>query len=167
MRPLVAHSRSASAPYLAITSSGTYRLKPSAPVDRSRSRLDSFLPCSLRPQPEISAVRHGTRPKSSSDCTTEEKSQVLMISNASTRSDIGASPGSVPPRAHPSLICGVSDDVIQVSITSGSGVRSADPQDGQDAAGGAAASGSTGRSCSRASTGVAQARQNHTGNGTP
>ena len=26
MRPLVAHSRSASAPYLAITSSGTYRL---------------------------------------------------------------------------------------------------------------------------------------------
>src|SRR5690348_17933471 len=37
MRPLVAHSRSASAPYLAITSSGTYRLKPSAPADLSRS----------------------------------------------------------------------------------------------------------------------------------
>jgi hypothetical protein len=65
------------------------------------------------------------------------------------------------------LICGVSDDVIQVSITSGSGVRSADPQDGQDATGGSSASGSTGRSCSRASTGVAQAMQNHTGNGTP
>ncbi len=71
MRPLVAHSRTASAPYFPITWSGTYRLKPSGPADLSRSRLDSFLPCSLSPQPEISAVRHGTRPNSSSDCTTE------------------------------------------------------------------------------------------------
>ena len=90
-----------------------------------------------------------------------------MISNACTRIDIGASAGSVPPSAQPSLICGESDDVIQVSITSGSGVSSADPQDGQDDTGGASASGSTGRSSSRASTGAAQAAQNHTGNGTP
>ena len=53
-----------------------------------------------------------------------------------------------------------------MSITSGSPSR-ADPQDGHEAAGGLSASGSTGRSSSRASTGVAQAVQNHTGNGTP
>jgi len=90
-----------------------------------------------------------------------------MISNACTRMDIGASAGSVPPTAQPSLTCGVSDDGSQVSITSGSGVRPADPQDGQDATGGVSASGSTGRSSGRASTGAAQAAQNHTGNGTP
>ena len=66
----------------------------------------------------------------------------------------------------PSLICGVSEEIIQVSITSGS-ASSAEPQAGQDAAGGLSASGSTGRSCRRASTGVAQEVQNQTGNGTP
>ena len=50
-----------------------------------------------------------------------------MISNACTRIDIGASAGSVPPSAHPSLICGVSDEIIQVSITSGSAASSAGP----------------------------------------
>ena len=89
-----------------------------------------------------------------------------MISNACTRMDIGASAGSVPPTAQPSLICGDSEDVIQVSITSGSGSR-AEPQDGHEATGGLSASGSTGRSSSRASTGAAQAVQNQTGNGTP
>src|SRR5208282_3730833 len=69
-----------------------------------------------------------------------------MISNACTRMDMGASAGSVPPVAQPSLICGDSDDVIQVSITSGSGSRSPEPQDGQTAAGGWSTSGSTGRS---------------------
>ena len=89
-----------------------------------------------------------------------------MISNACTRMDIGASAGSVPPTAQPSLICGVSDDVIQVSITSGSG-SSAEPQAGHAVTGGSSASGSTGRSSGRASTGAAQAVQNQTGNGTP
>src|ERR1700678_3829144 len=90
-----------------------------------------------------------------------------MISKPCTRIDIGASAGSVPPTAQPSLICGVSDDVIQVSITSGSAANSAAPQDGQAAAGGVSVSGSTGRSSSLASTGAAQEAQNHTGNGTP
>ena len=89
-----------------------------------------------------------------------------MISNACTRMDIGASAGSVPPSAQPSLICGVSEDVIQVSITSGSG-QLPEPQDGHEVTGGLSASGSTGRSSSRASTGAAQAAQNQTGNGTP
>src|SRR5262249_61404910 len=93
--------------------------------------------------------------------------QGRAVSNPCPRIDMGASGGSVPPSAQPSLICGVSDDVIQVSITSGSGVRPADPQDGQDDTGGASASGSTGRSSSRASTGAAQAPQDHTGDGTP
>ncbi len=65
------------------------------------------------------------------------------------------------------MICGVSDDVIQVSITSGSAASSAEPQDGQAVTGGLSVSGSTGRSSSRASTGAAQAAQNQTGNGTP
>ncbi len=90
-----------------------------------------------------------------------------MISNACTRIDIGASAGSVPVIAHPSLTCGVSDDVIQVSITSGSGASSPAPHDGQELTGGSSASGSTGRSSSRASTGCRHEAQNHTGNGTP
>jgi hypothetical protein len=81
--------------------------------------------------------------------------------------DIGASAGSVPSIAQPSLTCGVSEDVIQVSITSGSPASSPWPQAGQEATGGRSASGSTGRSSTRASTGAAQAAQNQTGNGTP
>ncbi len=90
-----------------------------------------------------------------------------MISNACTRMDIGASAGSVPPSAHPSLICGVSEEVIQVSITSGSPASSADPQAGQADSGGLSASGSTGRSSGRARTGASHEAQNQTGKGTP
>src|SRR5438874_4382414 len=90
-----------------------------------------------------------------------------MISNACTRMDMGASAGSLPPTAHPSLTCGLSEDVIQVSITSGSGTSSLPPHDGHELTGGESASGSTGRSSSRASTGAEQAAQNQTGNGTP
>ena len=90
-----------------------------------------------------------------------------MISNACTRMDIGASTGSVPPSAHPSLICGVSDEIIQVSITSGSPTSSPFPHDGHCGAGGLSVSGSTGRSSSRARTGVSHEAQNQTGKGTP
>ena len=90
-----------------------------------------------------------------------------MISNACTRMDIGASAGSVPPMAHPSLICGDSEEVIQVSITSGSAANSPWPQDGQAGTGGVSVSGSTGRSARRASTGAWHEAQNQTGNGTP
>ncbi len=90
-----------------------------------------------------------------------------MISNACTRIDMGANAGSVPPSAQPSLTCGLSEDVIQVSITSGSGASSPRPHDGHELTGGLSAGGSTGRSSSRASTGAEQAAQNHTGNGTP
>ena len=90
-----------------------------------------------------------------------------MISNACTRIDIGASAGSVPPSAHPSLICGVSDEVIQVSITSGSPVNSPCRRTGRLRRGGLSVSGSTGRSSSRASTGASHEAQNQTGNGTP
>jgi ribosomal protein L37AE/L43A len=58
-----------------------------------------------------------------------------MISNACTRIDIGTSAGSAPPRAYPSLIWGVSDEVIQVSITSRSPTNSSCPQDGHCGAG--------------------------------
>src|SRR5205814_9758153 len=93
-----------------------------------------------------------------------------MISNACTRIDMGASAGSVPnpdPSAHPSLTCGDREDVIQVSITSGSGTSSPPPHDGHELTGGESASGSTGRSSSRASTGAEQAAQHHTANGPP
>src|SRR5260370_28174107 len=90
-----------------------------------------------------------------------------MISNACTRIDIGASAGSVPCPAQPSLTCGVSDDVIQVSITSGSGTSSPEPHDGQELTGGLSASGSTRRASSRARTRGPDPEPNQTGPGTP
>src|SRR5579859_922725 len=87
-----------------------------------------------------------------------------MISNPCTRTDIGG-PSPARKGVQPRLICGVSDDVIQVSITSGSGDAEEDPHAGH--AGGIADSGSTGSDSSAASTGAEQAVQNHAGNGTP
>src|SRR2546423_12164105 len=93
-----------------------------------------------------------------------------MISNACTRIDMGASAGSLPnpdPSAHPSLTCGDREDVIQVSITSGSGTSSPPPHDGHELTGGESASGSTGRAPSPGSTRAQQAAPNHTRDGTP
>ena len=90
-----------------------------------------------------------------------------MISNACTRIDIGASAGSVPPSAQPSLICGDSDDDHPGVHHVGVGRQLGRPAGRAGDTGGLSASGSTGRSSSRASTGAAQAAQNHTGNGTP
>src|SRR6202453_1087205 len=83
-----------------------------------------------------------------------------MISNPCTRIDIG-------PPSQPMLICGERDDVIQVSITSGSPVNSAPPHAGQTSDAGLSTRGSTGKSASRARTASPHDEQNHTGNGTP
>ena len=72
-------------------------------------------------QPLITALRHGSAPCSKCARTTVANSQVRMIScacgrwsNGNTRANRSGS------RSQPPAICGVSDDVAQVSITSGS-----------------------------------------------
>ncbi len=83
--------------------------------------FDIFLRSGSSTQPEIAASLHGSAPSSSSERSTVVNSQVRMMSWACGRSSIGKtssySSGSSPARA---AICGVSDDVAHVSITSGS-----------------------------------------------
>ena len=81
-----------------------------------------------------------------------------MISNACTRSVIGngARGDAVRGVAQFALICGVSDDVIHVSITSGSPANSVPPHCGHASTGGGLSSGSTGSCSSVASTGSPQ-----------
>jgi hypothetical protein len=92
-----------------------------------------------------------------------------MISNACTRSVIGN--GAAATRsgewAQFALSCGVMDDVIHVSITSGSPANSVLPHFAHASTGGGLSSGSTGSCSSFASTGSPHSPQNHTGNGTP
>ena len=70
-------------------------------------------------------------------------------------------------RAQFALICGVSDDVIHVSMTSGSPVKALPPHCAHASTGGADSSGSTGNCSSVASTGSPHPSQYQTGNGTP
>ncbi len=83
--------------------------------------FDIFLRSGSSTQPEMAASDQGSTPNSSSDRTTVEKSQVRMISWACGRRSIGKTlanrSGS---SSQPPAICGVSDEVAQVSITSGS-----------------------------------------------
>jgi hypothetical protein len=90
-----------------------------------------------------------------------------MISCAWGRSDIGSGArGAVPPSPKRALICGVSDEVAHVSITSRSGSKSVPPHDAHAVAGPRVV-GSTGRSSSRATVGAPHALQCQSGNGTP
>ena len=83
--------------------------------------FDIFLRSGSRTQPLIIAWRHGRTPNSSSLRTTVEKSHVRMISGpwgrrsiGKTRSNRSGSSTQLP------AICGVSELVAQVSMTSGS-----------------------------------------------
>ena len=78
----------------------------------------------------------------------------------------GAGGGRSGEWAQFALMCGVSDDVIHVSITSGSPTNAVPPHFGHGVTGDDS-SGSTGSSSSVASTTSPQPSQYQTGNGTP
>jgi hypothetical protein len=86
--------------------------------------FDIFLRSGSRIQPEIAALRQGASPWSNSPRTTVENSQVLMMSWACGRTSIGNTRSNRSGSSGcPPAICGDSDDVAQVSITSGSAVK--------------------------------------------
>src|SRR4051794_1384471 len=86
--------------------------------------FDIFLRSGSTTNPEIVACDHGTAPNSKCERTTVENSQVRMMSCACGRWSIGKtcakSSGSV---SQPEATCGDSDDVAQVSMTSGSAMN--------------------------------------------
>ena len=111
-RPLAAQYRTASAPCCSIDGIGVTTL----PFD-----FDIFLRSGSRIQPEIATLAHGSTPCSSCERTTVENSQVRMISWAWGRRSIGKTrPKRSGSSAQRPAIYGVSDDVAQVSMTSGS-----------------------------------------------
>ena len=83
--------------------------------------LDIFLRSGSSTQPEMAARRQGSESCSRWLRTTVENSQVRMISCACGRTSMGKvrakRSGS---SSQPQAICGLSDEVAQVSITSGS-----------------------------------------------
>ena len=111
-RPLAAQYRTPSAPWLSSSGNGVTTL----PRD-----FDIFLRSGSRTHPEIAASVHGRHPYSSSWRTIVLKSQVRMISCAWGRRSMGNTrekrSGSSSRRP---AIWGVSDEVAQVSMTSGS-----------------------------------------------
>jgi hypothetical protein len=114
-RPIAARQRTASAPNLSTISVGTTTL----PLD-----LLIFLRSGSTTNPEMAACDHGTVPCSKWARTTVENSQVRMMSCACGRRSIGnVSANSSGSRSQPQAICGDSDEVAQVSITSGSPVK--------------------------------------------
>src|SRR3954449_12500516 len=123
----------------------------------------------------MAACDHGAVPNSKCDRTTVENSQVRMMSCACGRRSIGKtfvnSSGSV---SQPEATCGDSDDVAQVSMTSGSAMNpfglprwsSVNPDGTSD-------DGSTGNEASGASRAAEESgspsepSRYQTGNGTP
>ena len=72
-------------------------------------------------KPEIIACDHGVASFSRWARTTRENSQVRMMSWALVHRSIGKTRSNRSgSSSHPPAICGVSEDVAQVSITSGS-----------------------------------------------
>ena len=83
-----------------------------------------FLRSGSRMKPLIVACFHGRLSCSRCARTTVENSQVRMMSWACGRTSIGkTSANSSGSSRQPPAICGVSEDVAQVSITSGSPVN--------------------------------------------
>ena len=117
--------------------------------------LDIFLRSGSRIHPEIAASRHGRQSNSASERTTEENSQVRMISCACGRRSIGkVRANRSGSRSQPVAICGDSDDVAQVSMTSGSPTKPPGaPRWDSSYPGGQSLLGSTGRLASSGSRG--------------
>jgi hypothetical protein len=116
-RPSAARQRTASAPYVASRFSGS--------IFALFLDLENLpLPVPASTKPEISACDQGSRPNSASARTTRENSQVRMMSWAWVHRSIGKTRSNRSGSdSHPPAISGVSDDVAQVSMTSGSPVK--------------------------------------------
>ena len=111
-RAIAARQRTASAPYLSSTSEGTTTL----PLD-----FDIFFRSGSTMKPEIIACRQGALWFSKCARTTRPKSQVRMMSWAWVHRSKGKTAcHSSLSDSQPPAMCGVSDEVAQVSITSGS-----------------------------------------------
>ena len=114
-RAIAARHRTASEPYLSRMSVGTTTL----PLD-----LLIFLRSGSTTKPEMVARFHGSEPFSKWARTTRLKSQVRMMSWACGATSIGkVSEKSSSSRSQPVARWGVSDDVAQVSMTSGSAMN--------------------------------------------
>src|ERR687885_2320472 len=117
--------------------------------------FDIFLRSGSTTKPEIAACDHGTVPNSKCDRTTVENSQVRMMSCACGRWSIGKtcanSSGSLP---QPEATWGDSDEVAQVSMTSGSAMNPpGTPRCDSSKPGGTSEDGSTGSASSAARIG--------------
>src|ERR671928_355034 len=118
--------------------------------------FDIFLRSGSTTNPEMAACDHGTASNSKCERTTVENSQVRMMSCACGRRSIGKtcanSSGSV---SQPDATCGDSDDVAQVSITSGSPTNPfGSPRCDSSKPGGTSDDGSTGSDASSARIGA-------------
>src|ERR671928_103682 len=118
--------------------------------------FDIFLRSGSTTNPEMAACDHGTASNSKCERTTVENSQVRMMSCACGRRSIGKtaanSSGSV---SQPEATCGDSDDVAQVSITSGSATNPpGTPRCSSVKPGGTSDDGSTGSDASSARIGA-------------
>ena len=137
--------------------------------------FDIFLWSGSSTQPEMAASRHGSTPCSNSERTTVEKSQVRMISWAWGRTSMGNTRANRSgSSSQPPAIWGVSDEVAQVSMTSGSPTNpSGRPRWSSAHPAGTSVDGSTGSWSSVANIGRSNAISPvsstgyHTGNGTP
>ncbi len=117
--------------------------------------FDIFLRSGSRMKPEIIAWCHGTARFSKCARTTREKSQVRMMSCAFVHRSIGKTrENRSSSEPQPPAMCGVSEEVAQVSITSGSPMKPpALPRCSSVKPSGASVDGSTGRRSSFASNG--------------
>ena len=117
--------------------------------------LDIFLRSGSTTKPEIIERFHGSVPFSKWARTTRENSQVRMISWACVFRSIGkVRSNRSSSRSQPQTMCGVSDEVAQVSITSGSAANPPGlPRWDSSYPDGSCEVGSIGRSSSRGSSG--------------
>src|SRR5919199_5064293 len=135
--------------------------------------FDIFLRSGSTTKPEMAACDHGTVPNSKCDRTTVENSQVRMMSCACGRRSIGNTcPNSSGSVSQPEATCGDSDDVAQVSMTSGSAMTPpGTPRWSSVYPSGTSEDGSTGNASSlgRISSpgSPSESRAYQTGNGTP
>ena len=114
-RAMAARQRTASEPKRSRMSEGTTTL----PLD-----LDIFLRSGSVTKPEMVVRRHGSEWFSKLARTIRENNQVRMMSWPWGAMSIGkVRPNSSSSRSHPDAICGVSEEVAQVSITSGSAMN--------------------------------------------
>ena len=123
---ICAGSKAVSVPGLALAAQ--YRT-PSAPCSSSNPMgvttlpldFDIFFRSGSRTQPEMAACAHGSVPNSRCERSTVENSHVRMMSCACGRTSIGKTRANRSgSSSHRPAICGVSDEVAQVSMTSGS-----------------------------------------------